>query len=139
MNVFDKVRKVKELIHKNLPEIKEDELIIMMSHCREHYEGNLYYGRRTSNKEEKKRKPTKKLTSIESHIYDLLLTHNVNPSTCYRWFLASRVPEDIMHKVERNNMTVAKAMELARNRKRIKENKQGWQMISMIKEIVKWL
>lgn len=139
LSVFDKVDAIKKLINEHLPELKDNQLVFMMAHCREFYEGNLYYGRRTSNPEEKWRRPLRVLTKIESELLQLLLAHQVNPSTAYRWFLAARVPEDIMNEVKRKGMTITKAMEIARNRKRVKENKQGWQMISMIREIVRWL
>ena len=139
INVFDKVDSTKKLIAEHFPEISEDDLIYMLGHMRQYYEGNLYYGRRTGNKKEKKSRPKRQLTKIESELFQLLMKHSVNPSTCYRWFLAARVPDDIMYEVKRKNMTIDKAMAIARNRKRVKENKLGWQMISMIKETVRWL
>lgn len=139
VNVFDKVESIRKLIFEHLPEINEDELIYMLSHCREYYEGNLYYGRRTADQEEKQKRPKRKLTKIESELFQLLLKHKINPSTGYRWFLAARVPEDIMNELKRKNMTISKAMEISRNRKRVIDNKLGWQLISMIKETVRWL
>ena len=139
ITVFEKTRRVRELIIGHYPEINADELIYILSHCRAYYEGNLYYGRRTSNKKEKKQRPLKKLTEIESGIFQLLLKYRVNPSTCYRWFLAARLPEDIMNEVKHKNMTAKKAIQIARNRKFAKESKLGWQLISRIKEVVRCL
>ncbi|KHO50620.1 MAG: hypothetical protein QT04_C0050G0029 [archaeon GW2011_AR11] len=139
VNVFDKANGIKNLIKEHLPEIKEDKLIYMMSHCRQYYEGKLYYGRRTSDPDERKKRKIKALTKIESELFQLLLKYKINPSTAYRWLLAVRIPEDIMDSVRRKGMNISKAMEIARNRKYVKDNKLGWQMISMIREIVRWL
>lgn len=139
ITVFEKTERVRELIFEKYPELDEDQLIYILAHCREYYEGNLYYGRRTSNKQEKKLRPLRKLTEVESNILQLLLKYRVNPSTCYRWFLAARLPEDIMDQVKRKNLTAKKAQQIAYNRKFARESKLGWQLIARIKEIVRCL
>ncbi len=96
VSIFDKTKEIKEYISMVLPEVDGSRLIHVISHCRRFYEGKLHYGRR-SIKENQSR--VRDLTEAERILYDLLLKHNLNPSTTYRWFLATRVPTDIKEKL----------------------------------------
>lgn len=89
-SLFDKVNEINQFIKTILPEIDADKLVGIMSRCRRYYEGKLHYGRRDS----EIRRPSE-LTFNERIVYDYLLKNNLNPSTVYRWFLASRIPVDI--------------------------------------------
>ena len=72
-NLFDKVNELKQKIYMLMPEIDGEKLIIIMSHIRRDYEGNLFYGRhgKTNKKVE--------LTHTEHLIKELLLKEGMNP------------------------------------------------------------
>jgi len=131
-SLFDKVNEINQHIKTILPEIEHDRLIAVMAHCRRHYEGNLQYGRRGS----AGCKP-RELTYNERLIYDYLLRNNLNPSTTYRWFLASRIPTDIQALLKRRQISVKHAFHLAANRLRNRLSKDGLLMMEEIRQIVR--
>nr|AQS33910.1 hypothetical protein [uncultured archaeon] len=92
IDIFAEVNEIKKHIGEILPELDGDRLIIMMSHCRQYYEGHLHYGRRGIPENQQKKRD---LTEAENILYELLLKLKLNPSTSYRWFLATRIPQDI--------------------------------------------
>lgn len=139
INIFDRVHQIKQQLKQILPEIEEHRLTNMLCHCRRHYEGNLYYGRRTPNKEEKKKRQQIPLTPLERLLYDFLLKNNLNPSTTYRWFLAVRVPDDIKDKLSKGQIGYQKAMEISYNRKRVRESNQGILMMEEMRTIIRGL
>jgi hypothetical protein len=53
-SIFDKVKEIKNNLKLFLPELEEDRIIPILARCRRFYEGSLYYGRKTTNIEEKK-------------------------------------------------------------------------------------
>jgi len=132
-NIFDKVSEIKQHINMILPEIDGDKLINMMSHCRRYYEGKLHYGRRNVKENLDKKRD---LTESERILYDLLLKLNLNPSTTYRWFLATIVPADIKEKLAKGHISQKKALEISANRKRVKESNVGLLMIEEIRTII---
>ena len=79
------------------------------------------------------------LTQTELILYDFLLRNKYNPSTTYRWFLASRVPDDVKQKLEKGQISVKKAMEIAYNRKRVRESNFGLLMMEEMRQIVRGL
>ena len=139
ISLFDKVGHIKEQLNQVLPEIEGNRIIAMMGHCRKEYEGKNYYGRRTSDKEEEKRRKRFELTPMERILYDFLLRNNLNPSTTYRWFLATRVPDDIKAKLQKRQISVKKAMEISYNRKRVRDSNIGMLMTEEMREIVRGL
>jgi len=138
-SIFDKTKEIKEQLNQILPEIQGSRLISMLGHCRRHYEGNLYYGRRAKDKKEKKDKKPLNLTEMEKVLYDFLIRNKLNPSTTYRWFLATRVPEDIKDKLRKGQISYKKAMEIAYNRKRVRESNIGLLMLEEIRIIIRGL
>ena len=136
VNIFDKVNKIKKDIKVLLPEIEEDRLIAMFSHMRRYYEGKLHYGRR-SNPENWTKK--KELTEAERILYDYLLKKKLNPSTTYRWMLTCRVPSDIKDKLRQGRLSYKKALQIASNRKRVRESNQGLLMMEEVNNIVRSL
>ena len=48
VNIFKKVDEIKKDLKVVIPEIEGDKLLEIIGHCRAHYEGKFYYGRRTS-------------------------------------------------------------------------------------------
>lgn len=139
INIFERVDEIKKQLKEILPEIEESRFLSMLSHCRRQYEGNLYHGRRTTDKEEIKKRPVSKLTESERIIYEFLLKNNLNPSTSYRWFLAVRVPEDIKEKLKRGNFSYKKAMQIAYNRKRIRDTNKGILLLEEMRTIMEGL
>jgi len=139
ISIFDRVNQVKEQLKQILPEVEENRLIPILGHCRRHYEGNLYYGRRVSNPEDKAKRKKIELTQNERIVYDYLLRNKINPSTIYRQFLATRVPEDIKEQLENGNISYKKAMETSYNRKRVRECKIGFDMLEEMRIIVRGL
>ena len=134
--IFDKVNQIKKDIKDILPEIDGDRLLSMLSHCRRYYEGKLHYGRRT-NPENLMR--VRELTHNEQLLYDYLLKNNLNPSTTYRWFLATRVPEDIHQRLSEGKLSYKKALQISANRKRVRESNTGLLMVEEINNIVRSL
>ncbi|MBI4152105.1 hypothetical protein HY495_00205 [Candidatus Woesearchaeota archaeon] len=135
-NIFDKVHEIREHIKKVLPEVDGSRLIQMLSHCRQYYEGKLHYGRRGIPENQQKKRD---LTEAERILFDLLLRLNLNPSTTYRWFLAARIPGDIKEKLAKGMISQKKALEIAANRKRVKESNTGLLMIEEIRTIMRSL
>lgn len=136
ISIFDAINHIKTDIKSILPEIEDDRLIPMMSHCRRYYEGNLHYGRRSNSENLKK---PRDLTSNERILYEYLLGNSLNPSTAYRWFLATRIPEDIKKNLEKGQISCKKAMEISANRRRVKESNSGLLMMEEINNIIKSL
>jgi len=135
-SIFDKVHEIKEQIKKILPELDGSRLMQMLCHCRQQYEGKLHYGRSNVPENWKKKR---ELTEAERLLYDLLLRMNLNPSTTYRWFLASRVPSDIHEKLTKGLISQKKALEIAANRRRVKESNTGLLMMEEIRTIMRSL
>ncbi|MBI2573566.1 hypothetical protein HYV86_06900 [Candidatus Woesearchaeota archaeon] len=133
MSIFYKVNEVREHIKQEIPELSGDRLIHMLAHCRRHWEGNLHYGRRAVKENALK---VRELTKTEHILYDLLLRLKLNPSTAYRWFLATRVPDDIKEKLRNNQISQKKALEISANRKRVKESNIGLLMMEEIRTIM---
>jgi hypothetical protein len=138
-SIFGKTSEIKEKLKQILPEIQGDRLISMLGHCRRYYEGNLYYGRRARNKKEKENRKPLKLTEMEKILYDFLIRNKLNPSTTYRWFLATRVPEDIKDKLRKGQISYKKAMEISYNRKKVRESNTGLLMLEEILEVIRGL
>jgi len=133
ISVFDRINRIEKDLNKVLPEIDRPRLIKALSRCRQFYEDRLYYGRRTSDPEERKQRRRMELTEIEKIVYQYLLEHDLNPSTTYRWFLSTRVPSDIQDKLAKGEMPVKLALRISANRRRIRESNEG---ILMMEEMV---
>ncbi len=139
ISIFDKVNRIKKQLNQLIPEIDQSRLIEMMAHCRSYYSGTLYYGRRTSNKDEQQKRKPKVLTQMEKMLFDFLIANNLNPSTTYRWFLAVRVPSDIRDKLESGQISVKIAMQTTYNRKRVRESNLGLLMMEDMRIIIRGL
>ena len=133
IDIFEEIHKIKQHIKEILPELDGDRLIIMMSHCRQYYEGHLHYGRRAIQENLTRKRD---LTEAEKILYELLLKLKLNPSTTYRWFLATRVPQDIKEKLVKGQISQKKALEISANRKRVKQSNIGLLMMEEIRVIM---
>lgn len=131
-NLFDKVNEIKQYIKTILPEIDSDKLLSIMSHCRRFYEGNLHYGKRDS-----PNKKPRELSINEKIIYEYLIKNGLNPSTVYRWFLASRIPSDIQDQLKKGKISQRKAFEIASNRLRNRISSEGLIMMEEIRDIIR--
>ena len=134
-DIFDKVNEIKRDLKAILPEIKSDELIGMLSRCRNYYHGNLHYGRRDEENKHRKRE----LTINERILYDYILKNNLKPSTTYRWFIATRLPQDVREKLSKGQIGQKKAMEISANRRRTKDSTEGLLMMEEIRAIIQKL
>ncbi len=136
VSIFDKVQRIEKDLNQLLPEMDRSRLIKAMSKCRQHYEGKLYYGRRTYDPEEIKKRPKLELSEIEKIIYHYLIENDLNPSTTYRWFLATRLPSDIKERLSNREIPVKLAMSIAANRRRIRVSNQGLLMMDEMVNII---
>jgi hypothetical protein len=136
VNIFDKVNKIKNDIKTLLPEIEDDKIIPMFSHVRNFFYGKLHYGRRNV-PENMQRK--RNLTKAETILLDYMLKNNLNPSTTYRWMIACRIPADIKEKLSKGQVSIAKAMQISANRKRVRESNTGLMMVEEINNIIRSL
>lgn len=135
VNIFDKVNEVKRDLQALLPEIEGDRLIAMFSKIRTyvaHKKKGVPLGR-------KGLKGYRKLTPAESILYEYIIKRKMSPSTTYRWFLATRIPEDVKEKMNKGQLSVKKAMEISANRRRVKMSKQGFYLMEDIRLIVRGL
>ena len=136
-NIFDKVNEIKRDIRRTIPEVDEYRYINMLSRCRRKYRGVLYKGRIGNIKKlpvELRLKDD--LTVNERILYDYMLKNKLNPCTTYRWFIATRIPDDIKEKLGKNLISTKKAMEISANRKRVRESNQGLLIMEELRTIV---
>ena len=124
-SIFDKVNEIKHDLKTIIPEVRSDDLIGMFSRCRNYYYGKLYFGRRDIKENRKKRD----LTVNERILYDYLLKNNLNPSTIYRWFIATRLPQDIREQLAKGKIGQRIAMQISSNRRRTKDSTEGLLMM----------
>jgi len=136
VNIFDKVNQIKNDLKSLLPEIEDDKIIPMFSHVRNFFYGKLYYGRRNV-PENMQRK--RELTKAETLLLDYMMKNNLNPSTTYRWMIATRVPSDIKEKLAKGQISFVKAMQISANRKRVRESNTGLMMVEEVNNIVRSL
>ena len=111
-NLFDKVNEIRETINVLVPEIDGEKLIIILNHIRRDFENKYYYGRQG------KSDIRLELTPNERLIKEFFLKEGLNPATVYRWFLAVRVPSDVMDKLRKGLISQKKAYEISVNRRR---------------------
>jgi len=131
--IFDRINRIKSDIKELLPEIEEERFLSMMSHVRNYFYGNLHYGRRGIPENIKRKR---ELTSNEKIILDYLLKSNLSPATTYRWFIACRMPSDIVEKLQKGKLSFRRAFLIADNRKKSKLSSTGLLMMEEINNIV---
>jgi len=136
INIFDKVNEIKQHLKDIIPEIESDKLIVILSHCRAYYEGKLHYGRRNVPENLQR---TRELTANERIVYEYLLKNKLNPSTTYRWFIATRLPQDVREKLAKGEIGQKQAMLISANRRNAKMSQIGLLMMEEIREIIQKL
>lgn len=105
MNVFEKVRKVREVVADVYPSLSDKELAGIVGFLSNHWHG-------------KKRKRHVKLTKQQLMIYDLLIKNGYNPATVYKWFLLATAPGDVREQV-RDGVPIVKALRQRRKTQKI--------------------
>jgi hypothetical protein len=136
ISIFDKVNMVQKRLNQLLPELDHIGILKAMSRCRQYYEKKLYYGRRTSDPNEIKKRQKLQLTPVEKIIYEFLIKEKLNPSTTYRWFLATRLPEDVKERLQKGEIPAKIALKIGANRRRNKTSNQGLLMMEEMNEII---
>lgn len=135
VNIFDKVNSIKTELKEILPEIEGEKLIALFSRVRTFYvnkKKGVTVGRRCKGK-------YRPMTEIEELLYGYLIKNGLNPSTTYRWFIATRIPSDIKHKLATNQVSYKTAMSISANRRRTKNSVQGLMMMEEIRNIIQKL
>ncbi len=101
MNVFEKLRKVKELF----PEIEDSILFETTPKLANHW----HY---------KKDRKNTKLTKGEAQVYEVYITNSLNSSTVYKWMLLVKVPSELRSKIRNYNL---KQNQILKEKREIKE------------------
>ncbi|MDD3175349.1 MAG: hypothetical protein PHU51_02635 [Candidatus Nanoarchaeia archaeon] len=97
--IYDKLRKVNELVKKTFPNLDEKTLFRYSSKL-----ATWHYP--------KKRSKTTILSSEEVALYELYLNNNYNPSTIYKWMLAGNCTESVQKKLMKGSIGLRKALSL---------------------------
>ncbi|HLP79238.1 MAG TPA: hypothetical protein VK158_01250 [Acidobacteriota bacterium] len=134
-SIFDKVNEIKNDVKLILPEVEGEKLIAMLSKIRTylaHKKKGVPLGRRGW-------KGFRDLTANERILYEYLLKHDLNASTTYRWFIATRLPSDVQEKLSKNQISMRKAMELSANRRRMAMSNQGLLVMEELRNLMRAL
>ncbi|MEK7836143.1 MAG: hypothetical protein AAB298_08345 [Pseudomonadota bacterium] len=132
-NLFDKVNELKQKMNVIVPEIEGQRLIDLLHHIKAERENKYYYGRKGWINSKIK----KNLTPIEHLIKELLIKEKLNPSTVYRWLLATRIPSDIMDKLRKGMISQKKAYEIALNRRKNLRSAQSLLLMESVRDIIR--
>lgn len=132
-NLFDKVNELKQKMNVIVPEIEGQRLIDLLHHIKAERENKYYYGRKGWINSKIK----KDLTPIEHLIKELLIKEKLNPSTVYRWLLATRIPSDIMDKLRKGMISQKKAYEIALNRRKNLRSAQSLLLMESVRDIIR--
>jgi len=106
MNVFEKLRRVRELVSSVYPELGVAELAGVVEFLANNWHGN-------------KRKRGVKLSQQQLTVYELLMSNSYNPTTVYRWLLLANSPHEIREQVSANKLSVRDALKARRKQKRL--------------------
>lgn len=99
--VYDKIRRLKESLEKDVGTFEDSELSVMLGKLE-----RWYYP--------KKRKAGMVLTKDELKVYEFLIGKKYNPSTCYKWFLACNAVGDVARKLREGTIGLKEALRGAR-------------------------
>ncbi len=132
INMFDKVHEIKSDLKEILPELEGEQLIHLFSKVRSFYV-NKKKGVTVGRKVKGEFRP---MTEVEEILYGYLMNKGLNPSTTYRWFIATRLPNDIKTRLARGQVSYKTAMKISANRRRTKNSADGLIMMEEIRNIV---
>jgi hypothetical protein len=137
ISIFQRVEELKRDIKAMLPEVEPSSYIKMLSRIRREHDGILWKGKVGNvRKLPVELRLRDKLTFNEKIVYDYLLKNQLCPGTVYRWFIATRLPEDIKEKLAKNMIGQAQAMKIACNRKKVRMSNLGLIVIEELRTIV---
>jgi hypothetical protein len=128
-NIFDKVNEIKNDIGVILPHIESVRLIRILSKIRTyiaHKKKGVPLGRRGW-------KGYRDLAEDERIVYEYLLKNDLNPSTTYRWFIATRLPSDVKEKMANGQYSFRKAMQISANRRKAEYSSKAVDILEEIK------
>ena len=124
LNIFEKMDFVKTLLRNRFADI-DDGYKMSIVLCRlAHYCNGSYKG---------------ELTEEERILFDLLLKENLNANTVYKWYLLTRSPADIKHKLRKGVISQKQAFRINANRKRVKELTIGLELMEEARAFVQGL
>lgn len=135
VSMFDKVNEIKRDLKELIPEIEGEQLIALFSKVRTYYmnkKKGIFVGRKAKG-------ILRPPTEIEELLYGYLIKNNLNPSTTYRWFIATRLPADIKEKLSKGQIGQKQAMAISANRRRTKNSVNGLIMMEEIRTIIQKL
>lgn len=133
LSKMQKVIEIRRDLKTLLPEIEQDKYFSMFSHlCYYHSDRKQYYSRNSR----RKIKQLKPLTEAEKILLDYLIKNNLNPKTTYKWFLVSKLPEDIQTRLRNGQVSVVEARRISTNRLKQRQSNTGVEMIEEIRSVV---
>ena len=106
--VYDKLRRVKELLHKDLKSFDERKLFMITSKL-----STWHYP--------KKRTKKMTLSKDEAMVYEFYLNNGFNPSTVYKWMLACNTREDLQQRLMKGEIGLKDAMSQSRSYKSLSQ------------------
>lgn len=133
IDMMDKVTQIKKDFKILLPEIEQDQFIVMLSHIAYYCEDGKNYRSRNSRKRTYTKKP---LTEAEKIILDYLLKNDLVPITTYKWFRVCKLPEDIQGRLKKGQISVKEAIRTGTNRLRQRQSNSGLLMMEEINNII---
>ncbi|HZX44084.1 MAG TPA: hypothetical protein VFF28_00215 [Candidatus Nanoarchaeia archaeon] len=123
LELFEKIKVARNLIDESFPGLDGDSLMTMLCHIAHHH----YHEKMMD------------LNEREMFLYDKLLKYGYNPSTVYKWFLLTKVPEDIKGRIKRQEISQKQAFRMSFNRKRVKEVNLGFQLMEEARAAIRGL
>lgn len=133
ISMLDKVNLIKKDFKELLPEIEQDKYIVMLSHIAYFCNNGREYRARNGRTKAFK---IKVLTEAERIMLDYLLKNKCVPITTYRWFRASKVPEDIMTKLRNGQVSIKEAIRSSTNRLKQKQSNTGLIVLEEINNVI---
>lgn len=79
----------------------------------------------------------KKISDVEQKVYVYLKSLGLNPQRIYKWFLSSRLPEDLKASLLSGKISQRKAINLARNKEFGRELDVTWRLMDLIRKTVR--
>ena len=101
MNVFKKIKAVREVVNSVYPEIGVEELTKIVGFLANNWHGN-------------KRKKHVALSRQQMTIYELLVRNRYNPATVYKWLLLATGPQQVREQLRNNSTTIVRALKQKR-------------------------
>lgn len=123
LSVFDKAQKVREFLKNAFQEHEDEQIMDMLCHV-----AHFQY-------DDRKRA----LTEDEMVMYKLLVTNGYNPQACYKWLLATIIPEDLKKRVDNKRITYKQAMRMKANVRKRLEAEAGLKILMMTRELIRSL